>query len=222
MSRVDLTKVYTLEEVERAREDMFLQEEIIKQFLPLVRKIAHKYKDSIALLDFDDKVQIGMEGILKAINTYKGLCAFSTHVYNNIFYAISHEKRKQCSIKNFYDVDTKTQKVKGYHVSSLDFVLENDRSSNSNETLSDIISDNKESQLDLVLKKERVELIKGVLMEKDKEAFELVVFKDKTQVEAAKVLNVYQSVIGRRARSAEATIRSKFSSASELKDFLYN
>lgn len=63
----------------------------IEKLTPVVYKMAHKYAKNHKAKDFDDLVQDGFEGLMKAYHKYdpnKG-CAFSSYAYQWIFAHIS-------------------------------------------------------------------------------------------------------------------------------------
>ena len=58
------------EQLKNKTTDMNITNEQVKQYEPLVHKIAHQF-ESIATLPYDDIVQYGYEGLINAFHTYK-------------------------------------------------------------------------------------------------------------------------------------------------------
>ena len=210
IKEVNFEKIYTLEEVVKARTDMILQEEIVKQFYPLVKSQAAKFDSAdVVLLDYDDKIQIGLLGVIDAIETYNGTTKFTTHVNNRVRFALMNEKRRQCNTKNF-GVCLDPQNgvyAPAKNVISIYTEVYSEQTNNKNysETIVDIYKDDSETPYETLLKKNGWECIKSLCNEKQLKYFYLSHIKDKKQKDVADEMGTSQANV----RSCLNTIYNK-------------
>lgn len=90
-------KVFTYEDVERARTDESLRDEIIKNYHALAKNITHKYYSKLInpAEDFEDFLNEALIGIYKAIYKYDGSSKFTTFVYSYIFGHLKEMARRR-------------------------------------------------------------------------------------------------------------------------------
>lgn len=105
-------KTYSSCEINQARTDERLLEEIIENFSPYIRKISRKYSKINRLNDYDDLINVGYFAVYYAVNNYKSDLgfAFSTYCMENIKLRILNTARNR-SKKDKQDLKTKSLNV---------------------------------------------------------------------------------------------------------------
>ena len=105
-------KTYSSDEINQARTDERLLEEIIENFSPYIRKLSRKYSKINRLNDYDDLINVGYFSVYYAVNNYKSELgyAFSTYCMENIKLRILNSARNR-SKKDKQDFKTKSLNV---------------------------------------------------------------------------------------------------------------
>ena len=105
-------KTYSSDEINQAKTDERLLEEIIENFSPYIRKLSRKYSKINRLNDYDDLINVGYFAVYYAVNNYKSELgyAFSTYCMENIKLRILNSARNR-SKKDKQDFKTKSLNV---------------------------------------------------------------------------------------------------------------
>ena len=219
---IDFSKEYTMEDIERARNDFKLQEDIIKQFYPLIDKSAYNFQTNVALFDFDDRVQIGMLAIVESIRTYNGRSKFSTHVNNMIRYAFLNERNKQCSVKNFGVQDESGKSRPADVVSLYTEVYTGSKNNKSySETIADMFEDKSlRSALDECIKKDGWNKIGSLINERERYCIEQVYIHERTMKELADEFGVTHQRVRQLLSTAYCKICRKYNTPDRLKSVM--
>ena len=86
-------------------QDMHLAEQILKQLLPLCRKLIRKYW-KIGTMESEDKLQVASIALFTAMNTYNSSrSAFKTHAQNLISRSLSDELHRSQTKQNLFELD---------------------------------------------------------------------------------------------------------------------
>lgn len=83
-------------------------EDAVEKLAPMVYKMAHKFARNHKANDFDDLVQEGFEGLMKAYHRFDASagCAFSSYAYQWIFAHMNGDRR--VAYKNYNNTSAKT------------------------------------------------------------------------------------------------------------------
>ena len=138
-------KVFTYEEVERARTDESLRDEIIKNYHALAKNITHKYYSKLInpVEDFEDFLNEALIGIYKAIYNYNGDSEFTTYVYSYIFGHLKTMAKRRAYGDKARD---KTIGSPSFEFDRMQFslrVLDSPMEGDDGKTLKDLIADEK-------------------------------------------------------------------------------
>lgn len=221
---IEKEKCYTLDEIEKARADVFLQEEIIKQFYPLAYKLASGFNtDDISLIDFDDKIQVGMIAIVEAIKKYDGSTLFSTYVNNMIRYYLSNERRKQCTLKNFgVPISLKKGIYKPANVVSIysEVFVGERNNKNNGEMIVDFVKGDGEDRINNIIRMDSWSHIVNGLSEREKYCIEQVYLQNRTLSDISRDFKVTPQRVRQILNNAHKKIHKTFNNADSLKELL--
>lgn len=160
-----------------------ITDEDVKQWKPLIKKIAYKYRNNPYKLELEDIEQIGYIGLIRGLKSFdetKGM-QLKTHLYNYIKWDIDKEivyqkHDKRCTLSQSTSIDIKINDTEDL---TLGEMLED-----SNINLEESIINN------IIIERYRTEIIKTLTDHQERKIMLMVLFDDLSMEEVSKRLKL--------------------------------